>query len=90
VARSLKLKWRTANAYQTCFGTESGKIVLQDLFKFCEVANSVPSENREETGYILGKRRVWLRIAAFLGVDMQTLFQEAMKEGMGDGDNALE
>jgi hypothetical protein len=60
-----------AKAYQDVLATESGKKVLTDLLKFSKIYDStfVPSDSHT-TAFYEGMRRVGLRIASLINVDV--------------------
>ncbi len=59
------------SAYKRLFQTEDGKVVFDDLERFCGFLNTSVSEqnpNALQTMYLEGKRRVFLRINGMLKV----------------------
>lgn len=65
-------------AYQTVFGGERGKEVLQDLVIFCGSKRSSFSSDALEMAFREGRREVWLRIEQHLNLtddDIWNLFQ---------------
>ena len=70
--------------YGLTFGSDYGKRVLSDLYRFCGMAQPsfVPGSS-DETAFNEGKRRVFLRIAAFLELD-EGHVRRLMSENMGD------
>ena len=56
--------------YRRCFATPEGRRVLADLYRFCGMASpSFVPGRADETAFNEGKRRVFLRLAAFLELD---------------------
>lgn len=58
-----------AQAYKRLFQTDDGKLVLEDLERFCGFHNTSVSEQSPDayqTFFNEGKRRVYLRINGFI------------------------
>lgn len=66
---SEKKKKELAQAYKRLFRTDDGKIVKEDLERFCGFNNISVSEqdpNAYQTFFAEGKRRVYLRIIGMI------------------------
>jgi len=62
-------------AYQLCFSSPAGNVVLQDLVKFCRAAETcVVPNDRDRTLLLEGRREVILRINQHLHLNSQQLF----------------
>jgi len=60
-----KARQALIHAYKRFSGTDDGKVILEDLSKFCGQYNSCMNEQSPDafqTFIMLGKRRVFLRI----------------------------
>jgi hypothetical protein len=53
---------RRKAAYRNCFGGDAGRIVLHDLYKFCNAMEPVASGDSHRTFFEEGKRNVFLHI----------------------------
>lgn len=78
IAENLKDTVRTmlfkkAKAYKTVFETEEGKIVLDDLLKFCKVDSAPSSENTNLIIERNGMRKVGLYLIGMSNQDEETL-----------------
>lgn len=76
-------------AYKQLFTkeNESGKIVLKDLFSFCNMDKSTFVEGDPySSAYNEGMRRVYLRIAGMLRMDEEYI-NDLMKDVRGRDDN---
>lgn len=68
-AENEKIRRELAQAYKRWSKTDDGKIILEDLEKFCNANKTCVCEhspNALQTQYECGKRRVILRIHGFL------------------------
>ena len=63
-----------AFAYRETFDNPHGKIVLQDLAKFCYADQSTFSEGERNAARLDGRREVWLRIKEHLNLTDEELF----------------
>ena len=64
-----KKRKELAQAHKRLFMTDDGKIVLEDLERFCGFYNTSVSEqnpNSLQTFFAEGKRRVYLRISSMI------------------------
>ena len=67
-----RLRMRTH--YRRAFGTDDGMIVLRDLVRFCGgKSDAFHSSSDRVTSYNLGKRRVLLRISAYLNMEVDDI-----------------
>jgi len=55
--------------YQTVFGTEEGRLVLQHMMKSCHYLNTTLSDSPYETHFKEGERSFLIRILTILKVD---------------------
>ena len=60
--------------YRAAFSGPAGRRALADLYRFCGMASpSFVPGRPDETAFNEGRRRVFLRIAAFLELDEETI-----------------
>lgn len=83
--RLTRLSWRRAEYRAVFEGTDHGRRVLADLYRFCGMTGPthVPGDP-VETAYNEGKRRVGLRIASILAHDparMEQLKEQERDDG---------
>lgn len=75
-ARSLLARRQRRHDYRQAFGGEAGSRVLRDLFRFCRMDQpSMVVGDPHMTAYQEGMRRVFLRIAAIMRQDDETLLK---------------
>ena len=67
--------FRRQKAYQLAFDTETGKMVLADLAKFCRAHESTFHPNADVSRQLDGRREVWLRIQQHLRLDSEQLWK---------------
>lgn len=60
--RSPMAQRRVRGAYRMCFNTPAGRLVLKDLYDFCNVMQPTQRADAHHTAHEEGKRRVFLRI----------------------------
>lgn len=65
---------RRRRAYAAIFNSPSGRIVLEDLAKFCRSSGSVFHENQRLTDVMIGRREVFDRIRDHLHLSDQELY----------------
>lgn len=71
-----KLFLRRRGAYRKVFKGPESEIVLADLRKFCRATMPTADVDNEKTTYLLeGRREVWLRIANFLNLSDDQIYQ---------------
>ena len=63
-------------AYQITFGGDgAGRVVLDDLGRFCRADEPCWSEDQRHHARLEGRREVWLRIQAELNLPVEDLLQ---------------
>lgn len=65
-------------AYRQCFGSPAGKIVMNDLMKFCRFRTDARNEIEE------GQRRVFLRIVNLTSLTAEHLLAVYAGRDIGD------
>ena len=74
LASVLELRWqrlRMGRYYRKCFGSPEGQIVLSDLKHFCRSDRDLFEVDARKEAYLLGMRRVLLRITAFMNMSLE-------------------
>lgn len=70
--------------YNRVFSTDDGKVVLEDIAAYCSVHTSTFNEGPGATEAMLineGSRRIFLRIAQMIRMDMTRFYIEPRKRG---------
>ncbi|MBT37555.1 MAG: hypothetical protein CL938_03280 [Deltaproteobacteria bacterium] len=62
---------RMRRYYRMCFEGPGGKIVLSDLKSFCRSDQDLFDTDARKEAYLLGMRRVLLRITSFLNMSLE-------------------
>lgn len=62
-------------AYQVAFSGPAGERVLEDLAKFCRANEPTFASDDRNTARYEGRREVWLRVTAHLGLTSEQLFK---------------
>lgn len=69
-----KLNFVRGHAYKMVFQTEYGQKVLADLRRFCYADQPTADPDNEKVTYIReGRREVWLRITAYIGLTQEQI-----------------
>ena len=78
----------TVLAYQRCFDTTDGRIVLNDLMKSCHMMGTTLGNSSQETAFNEGSRSVVVRILKTFHTDIEQLDKliEKMEEREGEQD----
>ncbi len=77
-------------AYRRVFNSPSGKVVLDDLARFCRASESTFHEDSRVHALAEGRREVWLRIEKHLNLSPQELYDltkgqpVALRQAQGD------
>ena len=83
--RSLKLK---RGAYREAFRDDAGKVVLADLERFCHARKTIHVEgDTHGTAQLEGRRQVWLRVQAFLGLSEDDIDALQRRAQLLEGDD---
>ncbi len=77
---ALLLRSRLASAYKSVFSGPDGSKVLADLHDFCRENQDLFHDDPHRTAYDLGRRRVFLRIQAFLEMERGDLTRKIQQE----------
>ncbi len=64
------------NVYQKVFGTEDGKIVLEDLRKRCFVDHTTYSDIHGQMSFNEGRRSVFMHIDTILKKDIRDILED--------------
>jgi hypothetical protein len=74
-ARLLQDTEQLQKAYQMAFAGSSGKMVLDDLARFCRAQEPCWSEDQRHHARLEGRREVWLRVDAQRKLTVEELLQ---------------
>jgi len=68
IEKARELLYGLRTAYRTAFSGRSGKLVLQDLAKFCRANESTFHPEQAIANRLDGRREVWLRIQKYMNL----------------------
>jgi len=76
VMKIKQLFHRRKMAYVICFSkdTPNGRVVLEDLAKFCRAHDSTYVNDPRMSAVLDGRREVWLRIQMYLNLNIDELY----------------
>lgn len=73
--RALDMLRRRKRSYQLCFNSPAGRLVLEDLMRFCRGARSTFHPDPRMAAALDGRREVLLRILNHLELTSEQLYE---------------
>lgn len=78
----IKDQVKRVEAFKQVFNSENGKLILEDLSRFCYAKGSTYSGNPHDMVFNEGKRNVYLYVNSIINIDPKTL--EEMLKGQSE------
>lgn len=78
----IKDQIKRVNAYKQLADTDFGKLILEDLSRFCYAKGSTYSGNAHDMVFNEGKRNVYLYVNSIINIDPKAL--EEMYKGQSE------
>ena len=75
VEKAKEFLFRRQKAYQLAFNSETGRVVLDDLARFCRAHESTFHPDPRTHAVLEGRREVWLRIQQHMQLTSDQLWK---------------